>query len=111
MSRNDLRWIPWIAGSASVGPSSEPSPSYARPCATIANSAAHCGHPALVPPTVTHPPLIESYTLKPVRGSALYATSGAYVPEITDTPPPLPLHAVSPRCFPFRFTDSVVPPT
>ena len=41
----------------------------------MARSAAHCGEPALVPPTQNQPdaPLIatESYTAKPVAGLAL----------------------------------------
>ena len=73
--------IEWIDVSVSLGPSSDPSPANPRPWFAIAINAAHCGHPALVPPIVCHPtPWVLSKTENPVSGSASYDTSGAYVP-------------------------------
>src|SRR6266850_1295923 len=83
---------------------------------TIANSPAHCGAPALVPPTWNHPfsPFNKTvlYAGTPLDGEALYAMSGtALLPEESrgtgkldwyegsssylESPPPLPLHPVS----------------
>src|SRR5439155_480519 len=57
------------------------------PWLAIATSAAHCGAPALVPPTTSQSAWpatgTELKTANPVRGSALYATSGLLRPTVT----------------------------
>src|ERR1700742_3262744 len=84
------------AGSVSFTPLSVWSPAETRMLLTSARNPAHCGEPALVPPSCVHPWLAGSTGLRmsvlvvlkigtPVAGSALYDTSGVERNAVFDT--------------------------